>query len=68
MLNRSSLTEEIKDIILNLEGDLLELYGIFFNKWDYIEMHQLEPCTQMIPQNQKDINRRLDNIMLNEKL
>lgn len=68
MLNNSSLTEEIKDIILSLEGDLLELWGMFFNKWDYLEMHQLEVMTQRDPQNQKDINRRLDMVMLNERL
>ena len=68
MLENSSLTEEIKDIILSLEGDLLELCGMFFNKWDYIDMHQLEPMTQRDPQNQKDINCRLDSIMLNEKM
>ena len=68
MVANSSLPEEIRDIILELEGDLLELDGMFFNKWDYLEMHQLEPMTQKDPQNQKDINRRLDAVMANEKL
>lgn len=67
MLNNSSLSEEIREIILNADGDLIEVEGEFFNKWDYLEMNQLEPMTQKDPQNQKDINRRLDTVMANEK-
>jgi len=68
MIENSSLTEEIRDIILNAEGDLIEIDGEFFNKWEYLEMHQLTPMTQKDPQNQKDINRRLDQVMMMEKL
>ena len=68
LILRSSLPEWIRDMIRESVTDLIEFPWGYFNKWDYLMMHQLEPCTQIDPQNMKDINRRLDNIMRNERL
>ena len=64
LVSNSSLTEELKDYVLGLEGDILEIDGLIMNKWDYLEMHQLEPMVQRDPQNQQDINKRLDNVLV----
>lgn len=68
MLERSSLDEETRELIREAKGDLIEINGEFFNKWEYLEMHQLEPMTQHDPQNQKDVNLRLNTVMANESL
>ena len=68
MIERSTLPEEVREMIRELKGDLLEIMGQIFNKWEYLEMHQMEPITQIAPQNQKDINRRLDTVMMRESL
>ena len=71
MLERSSLSEYWKELIREIvtEGrNMIELIGGYMNIYDYVEMHQLEPCTQLSPQSQKDINIRLNTVMADEKL
>jgi len=68
LILRSSLPEWIRVLLREALGELVELEWGYFNKWDYVLMHQLEPCTQIDPQNSRDINKRLDLVMLNERL
>lgn len=70
LLGRSSLNEELKEKILDLYDQgltLLLIDGGYIDMYTYIELHQLEPMTQMDPQNQKDINYRLDKVMADEQ-
>jgi hypothetical protein len=68
LILRSSLPEWIRVRISEALGDFVELPWGYVNKWDYLMMHQLQPCVEKDPQNQKDINRRLDWVMKNDRL
>jgi hypothetical protein len=70
LLSRSSFTEEQKELLRDAyEGGLTMILvdGGYMDMYAYIELHQLEPMTQMDPQNQRDINTRLDKVMLDER-
>lgn len=72
LLERSSLSELDKDEVIRLndlglshivigEGNMIDIYS-------YLMMHQLEPCTEFNAFTQKDVNKRLDAVMENERL
>ena len=71
MLERSSLTHEQRELIRDLVDsgfEVLRVEGEFLNIFDYLTMHQLEPCIEIDVGSIKDINVRLDNVMANDKL
>jgi len=72
LLERSSLTELERDEVVRLNEQGLSFIvigdGHMMDIYSYLMMHQLEPCTEFNPFTQKDVNKRLDAVMANERL